>query len=467
MIPLTLDEIAAISGGTLTDAPDPGATVTAPLAFDSRLPIIGSLFLCLSGEGNRDGHDFAAAATDAGAVGVLATRPVGVPAIVVADVLQAAAELTRHLSGKLTGTSVIGLTGSSGKTSTKDLIAQILPGLGSTVATEQSFNNEFGVPVTVSRADASTRFLVLEMGAKGIGHIRDLTRMAPLESGIVLNVGAAHLGKFGSRDAVAQAKGELVENLPSTGYAILNADDPNVLPMAARTRATVITFGLGDHALVRAHDVRLDDQGRAGFTLDSPQGSAPVQLRVVGEHYVSNALAAAALALAYGMPPQATADALSAAEPISAGRMQVTDRADGLTVVNDAYNANPDSVRAALHALAALTGPTGRRGIAVLGPMLELGPTSEQDHADAGALAASLGFDVVAVGSTPDAYAIASGAGARAVLAATDREDALRQLQSLARPGDVVLVKASRDSGLRWLADSLVTASSEEQWTRA
>ena len=460
MIPLTLAEIAALVDGTLTNAPEPHAQVTAPLMFDSRGANPGGLFLALTAE--RDGHDYARAAVEqAGATAALTTRPVGVPAIVVPDVLTAAAMLTAYLSAQLSGTTFIGVTGSSGKTSAKDLLSQILPALGPTVATEQSFNNEFGLPVTVSRATRDTKYLVLEMGARGVGHIRYLTGMAPLDTAIVLNVGSAHLGEFGSRQRIAEAKGELIEDLPLSGWAVLNADDDLVAAMAPRTRASVILFGRSHNAQVRAEDVRLDDAGRARFTLATPSGSVPVRLRLVGEHHVDNALAAAAAVMPYGMTPQATADALSQSVQIASGRMEVTERPDGVTVVNDAYNANPESMRAALDALVSMTCAAGRNPVAVLGTMLELGDHSEAAHSEVGAYAAKHGITVIAVGSGPEARWIAGSAASPHLVG--DEHEAAELLRTLAVSGDVVLFKSSRDAGLRHLAARYATEGRAEQ----
>jgi len=446
VLSLSLAEIAALTGGTIHDTPDPRAQVTGPLAFDSRQPMPGGLFLALVAA--RDGHDFAQAAVAAGATAVLGTRPVGVPAVVVPDVLEAAAAITAELTSRLDA-RLIGVTGSSGKTSTKDLLAQVFPALGTTVATEQSFNGEVGVPVTVSRADADTRFLVLEMGARGVGHIRYLTRMAPLSTAIVLNIGAAHLGEFGSVEQTAVAKAELVEDLPEDGWAILNADDPRVAPMAGRTRAQVVTFGLSEAAQIRATAIRVDNDGRASFTLSTPTDSAPVHLRLAGEHHVLNALATAGAALAHGATVEQVADLLGDAEQVSAGRMEVTDRPDGVRIVNDAYNANPDSMRAAIKALAAMTRDTGRRPVAVLGSMLELGDHAAQAHREVGRLAAQHGAHVLAVGGE-EAQWIADGAAGGDI--AADAEHAHKLLDSLIQPGDVVLFKSSRDAGLRHLA---------------
>lgn len=348
MIALTLAEVAAAVGGTLADA-DPDALVTAPVEVDSRKVRPGGLFAAFVGE-HVDGHDYADRALAAGAVAVLASRPVGGPTVLVDSVVDALGKLARAVVGRADA-AVVALTGSAGKTSTKDLIAQLLQRLGDTVYPPGSLNNEIGHPMTALRVEDTTRHLVLEMGARHKGDIEYLTSITPPRIGLVLNVGTAHVGEFGSQEAIAEAKGELVEALPADGVAVLNADDRLVRAMASRTKARVVYFGESAEAEVRARDVRLDSTGRPSFTLSTPAGSAPVQLRLYGEHHVSNALAAAAVATELGMTVDDTAEALSEAGALSRWRMEVVDRADGVTVVNDAYNANPDSMRAALRAL--------------------------------------------------------------------------------------------------------------------
>src|SRR5882757_2246323 len=283
-----------------------------------------------------------------GAAEELVDGPVVVPAVVVADTVEALGRLAGLVVSRLAAEHdlvVVAITGSQGKTSTKDLIAAVLEAHGETVAPPGSFNNEIGLPLTALRAGPATRHLVLEMGARGIGHIRYLCEIAPPRIGVVLNVGVAHVGEFGSRDAIAVAKGELVEALPPGGTAVLNADDPLVAGMAARTKARVLTFGLNG-AEVTAEQVTLE-AGRGQFVLVTPSGRAPVTLQVHGLHQVGNALAAAAVGHEVGMSAEQIAPALAAATPRSRWRMEVSTRADGLTVVNDAYNANPDSMRAA------------------------------------------------------------------------------------------------------------------------
>ena len=463
MIPLTLAQIAEITGGQLSG--EPAAVVTGEVVIDSRRAGPGGLFAAVAGE-QADGHDFAVAAVAAGAVAVLATRPVPVPSVLVGDVPAALAALARFVADSLPAVAIAGLTGSSGKTTTKDLAAQLIERLGSTIAPAGSFNNEFGLPLTVLRADAATRYLVLELSARGPGHIAYLCRIAPPRYGVVLNVGHAHAGEFGGLDQVAQAKGELVEALPADGVAILNADDPRVLAMAARTAARVVTVGVDDRAaLIRATDVRLDDLGRPSFTLLTPEGPAAITLRLHGAHIVPDAVAAAALARELGLGLADIADGLCAAVARSRWRMEVHRRRDGVTVINDAYNANPESVAAALRALRHLA--QDGRGFAVLGHMAELGGTSRASHEDVGELAAQADLaGVIAVGD--EAAPIL--AGARRVrswtgeaLAVPDGAAALDALSNQLKPGDVVLVKASRAAHLEGVAEALLAGEEADR----
>ncbi|MGW1280195.1 UDP-N-acetylmuramoyl-tripeptide--D-alanyl-D-alanine ligase [Streptomyces tsukubensis] len=461
MEPLSLAAVASVTGGLLTDVPDPDTLVTEPLVFDSRSVKPGSLFLALAGD-RTDGHTFAADAVRAGATAVLATRPVGVPAVVVDDVLKAAARLAEHLIRFcLTDTTVVAITGSAGKTSTKDLIAQVLSGLGPTVATEQSFNNEIGLPVTVSRATAGTRHLVLEMGARHLGDIQALTTVAPPEISVVTNVGTAHLGEFGSQAAIAQAKGEIIEALPRHGLAVLNADDPLVRAMATRTSARVVLFGQSETATVRATDIVLDPDGRPRYTLITPAGTAPVRLRLAGSVQVPNSLAAAAVGVETGLGADDVAELLSAAAPVSRWRMESTTRPDGITIVNDAYNANPDSTRSSLQTLAAMGRAAGRRTVAVLGQMNELGADSRAAHESIGRTAASLGVDQLVVIGGDEARWMQKAAKAAGLGAVhlPDQDTALELLRQTLLPGDVVLVKASRDVQLQHLAEALHTTT--------
>jgi len=458
VIPLSLAEVAAATGGRLDGVPDPGAAICGAVVVDSRQVSPGALFVALPGE-RVDGHDFAAAAVRAGAAAVLAERPVGSPAVVVADGVVALARLARAVFDRRAAGGdlrVVGVTGSSGKTGTKDLLAALLPPLGETVAPAGSFNNEIGLPLTVCRLTASTRFLVLEYSARGLGHIAALCAVASPDVAVELNVGTAHLGEFGTREAIARAKAELVDALPTAGVAVLNADDPATLAMGRRTGARVVTFGRAAAADVRATDVRLDPSGRPAYTLHTSHGSAPVRLGQYGEHLVSNSLAAAAVAVELGASPADIAAGLAAARPASRWRMEVTETPDGVTVVNDAYNANPESMRAALRALVAMA--AGRRSWAVLGEMAELGPAAAAEHAATGRLAAQLGVRrLLVVG--PAAAGIAAGAAGAglAASAVSDVEGALGLLRSELAPGDVVLVKASRAAGLERVAAGLLT----------
>jgi UDP-N-acetylmuramoyl-tripeptide--D-alanyl-D-alanine ligase len=438
MILMTLAEIAMVTGGRLVNA-DPAAMVTGGVEYDSRKVGPGGLFVAFHGE-KADGHDYAAAVVQAGAAAVLGTKDTGQPGIVVDDQLLALARLAREVIGRLPQLTVVGLTGSSGKTTTKDYIGQLLNRLGPTVAPAGSLNNELGHPYTVLKATRQTRFLVLEMGARGSGHIRHLARVAPPRIGLVLNVGVAHIGEFGSVEGIAKAKGELVEALPEDGVAILNADDPLVAGMAPRTAARVVTFGESAAADVRAEDVALDERGRASYLLRGHR----VWLGVTGRHQVSNTLAAAAVALEAGLPLADVAGALGGIGIVSARRMDVFDRPDGVTVIDDSYNANPSSTAAALRSLASMAG--GRRTIAVLGYMAELGDHEEAGHREVGRLAAELRVDrliAVAANAAPildGAEAVDGWTGEG--LFAEDQQAAIKLLQL--EPGDVVLVKGSR-----------------------
>jgi len=458
---MTLGRIASVTGGVVVGG-DPALAVTSEFVIDSRQVSPGSMFVAVVGE-RVDGHLFGPAAVSAGAVAVLGTRPVpGVPCVVVGSVVDALALLARSVLDSLPSAVVAGITGSSGKTSTKDLCAALVERLGTTIAPAGSFNTEYGLPLTVLRACAQTRYLVLEMSARGIGHIAYLCGIAPPRYGVVLNVGHAHAGEFGGLDQVAAAKGELVQALSADGVAILNADDPRVLAMASRTSARVVTFGLDRadfrSADFRAADVRLDELGRARFTLVSPGGAVPVALRVHGAHQVPNALAAAALAAELGLGLGDIADGLSAAVARSRWRMEVTRRADGVVIINDAYNANPESVRAAVDSLAHMA--RDGRAFAVLGHMAELGASSAAAHAEVGSYAAAKGVaGLVAVGG--EAAPVLDGA--RQVrswhgeaVAVADGRAAVDFLRDQLKPGDVVLVKASRAASLESAAAELL-----------
>jgi UDP-N-acetylmuramoyl-tripeptide--D-alanyl-D-alanine ligase len=444
MIEMSLAEIADVVDGVAHG----DAQVTAPASLDSRAVEHGGLFAALAGE-HVDGHDYVESAIENGAAAALTSRQVGdAPVVVVDDVTTALGLLARHLLGQVQAT-VIAITGSQGKTSVKDLLTQVLVPSGPTVAPEGSYNNELGVPLTVLQADQGTRYLVVEMGARGVGHIASLCRIAPPEVAVVLNVGRAHVGEFGSPDVTAQAKGEIVEVLSADGTAVLNADDARVAAMASRTSARVLTFGeTGDVVL---GDVRVDDDGEPRFTLSYAGVTVDVHVPQIGAHHAANAAAAATTALAVGLDLNVVAVRLDQAVARSPMRMARHVRDDGLVVIDDAYNANPESMAAALHALAGV----GRdRMVAVLGEMLELGDGSQAAHVEVGRLAAELGVDrVVAVGA--GAEGIAEGAGERG-MAVADVDEAVLELSAWLAPTDVVLVKASRGVRLERVTEALL-----------
>lgn len=445
MIPLTLAEIAAVVHGTVCDG-DPATTVTAPVRYETARVEPGGMFAAFAGE-RRDGHDVAAQVVADGAAAVLASRRVGVPAVVVEDVRAAFQLLAAEVVNRLPHVHRTGVTGSSGKTSTKDLLGQVLGRLGPTVAPPGNRNNELGVPETVLLSTAETRFLVTELGARHVGDIAALMPVVRPHTGVVLGVGSAHIGEFGGREAIARAKTELVEALPATGLAVLNADDPVVAAMAGRTAARVVTFGRHPSARVRAERIVVDGAARARFVLRTPAGTAEVALRLHGEHFVTAALAAAAVALEHTHDVWLVADALSAATPRSAGRMRLTECPDGVTVLDDAYNANPESMVAGLRTLVAVAAGR-RRTVAVLGQMNELGDGSAAAHAEVGRAAVRLGVDVVVAVGNRDA----AGYGGTHV---PDRQAASDLLRELVEPGDVVLVKASNSLGLSVLVEGI------------
>jgi UDP-N-acetylmuramoyl-tripeptide--D-alanyl-D-alanine ligase len=496
VIDLTLAQLADIVGGELVDVSPADADrirISGTVEFDSRAVTPGGLFLALPGA-RSDGHDHAAAAIAAGAVAVLAARPVGVPAVVVkpgndavaeadsgasvlehdvdgsgAAVLRALALLAGAVAAELVaaGLTIIGVTGSSGKTSTKDLLAAVLAPLGGVVAPPGSFNNELGHPWTVLRATTDTDYLVLELSARHPGNIAALAAIAPPSIAVVLNVGTAHLGEFGSREAIAATKAELPQAVPASGVVILNADDPVVAAMADQTAARVVRVARSSDADVWAEDVTLDELARPRFTLHAAGAQTDVSLAVHGDHQVSNALCAAAVALECGASLDQVAAALDAAGPVSRHRMQVHTRDDGVTVVNDAYNANPDSMRAGLKALAWMAKSGGpepgqkRKSWAVLGEMAELGDDAIAEHDSIGRLAVRLDVSrLVVVGTGRSMSAMHHGAvmegswGSEAVMVA-DADAALALLRAELQDGDVVLVKASNSAGLGALADAL------------
>ena len=446
MISLTLEEIAAIVGGRV--AGDATTMVSGPAVLDGRRAEPGGLFVAFAGA-QVDGHDYAGQAARAGAVAVLGSRATSLPTVVVADAQAALQRLAAHVVARLRdGLTVVGVTGSQGKTSTKDLLRAALAPIAPTVATLGNLNNQLGVPITMLRADASTRHLVLELGARRIGDIAHLTELVAPDVGVVLNVGKAHIGEFGSQDAIAAGKGELVEGLAPSGVAILNADDPRVVGMRSRTRGEVVTFGCGSDADVRVLDLSLDGVGRPSFTLVAGSAAARVALPLVGAHQAVNAAAAAAVAQRLGATLEDAARSLADVSH-SGQRLEVRRLPVGATLLNDSYNSSPGSARSSLDALATVD---GRRRIAVLGAILELGDHSETEHRLVGEYASSRADIVIAVGE--EASPIGLGAGSCGI-ALRDNAAAIDWLRRHLSAGDVVLVKASRGARLDEVADAL------------
>ena len=453
MISLTLAEVASAVGGTLQGAD--GAAVITRVCLDSRECRPGDLFVAIVGE-THDGHDHVAAALSAGATAAVVSHGTATPSIVVDDTIIALGRLARAVLDRLPQCQVIAITGSSGKTSTKDLVAQVLESAAPTVAPPGSFNNEIGLPTTVLRADEDTRFLVMEMGMRGLGHIAYLCEIAPPHIAVVTNVGSAHLELLGSREAIAEAKSEIVTALDASGVAVLNQDDDLVAAMRVKAPGRVVTYGRSTESEVSARDVVLDDLARPSFTLAVGADRHPVRLAVHGAHQVSNALAAAAVGIAVGMSVSEVAAALTSAGATSRWRMEVVTAPSGVLVVNDAYNANPESMTAALDSLAAMA--SGRTTWAVIGEMREIGDSSAEQHANIGEVLLTRGIDhLVAVGdgARPVYDAVVSRMGTRAQWVA-DVDDALLVLQSSVGEGDVVLVKASRAIGLERVAEGLL-----------
>lgn len=454
MIAMTCAEVAEATGGQLVNV-DPGA-VLLDVVIDSRQAGQGSLFVAIEGE-HVDGHDFAPAATAAGAVATLAARAIDGPCIVVDDTTLALGRLAAEVRRRLT-CAVVAITGSSGKTSTKDLLAQVLSTSGPTVAPAGSMNNEIGCPLTILRADPETEYLVLEMGMRGEGHIAYLCEIAQPSVSVILNIGTAHIGVVGSREGIASAKGEILDHLPADGLAVLFGDDPIVMQQAARTRAEIASFGEGPACTVRATDVRLDTAARASFTLHAGDQAEPVSLQLHGEHQMLNALAVAAVALHLGLGIEQVAMGLRAATAQSRWRMEVHEAPGGITVINDAYNANPESMRAALRTLRSMA--AGRRTWAVLGEMRELGDRTVEEHDAIGRLAVRLDISrLLCVGPATRVMHLGAsneGSWGDESLHVADIDEAIALLRRELAPGDVVLVKASRSVGLERVAEALM-----------
>lgn len=467
MISLTPAEFAEIVGGELQTPHGvvSPAVVHGPVVVDSRLAVAGSVFFAMRGE-STDGHEFAAAAVESGAVLVVAERAVsvGVPVIVVPDSLTALADLAREVVARVRAAGrlrVVAVTGSNGKTTTKNMLRSILERVGPVVAPRNSFNNQVGAPLSMLDVGDDTRFLVVEMGASAVGDIARLIAIVVPDVAIVLKVGLAHAGGFGSIEETAKAKAELVTELPPDAVAVLNVDDTRVAGMAALTRARVVTFGLSETAEVRAEDVHSSVDGTT-FTLVAGTERVAVNLRILGEHNVMNALAAVAATREFGVTAEDAAVALGTLPRAERWRMELLSAPGGVTVINDAYNASPDSMAAALKALAEVTRGS-HRAIAVLGEMAELGDVADEEHDRLGRLVVRLNIDkLIVVGH--GARHIHNAAGlegswdGESVLVA-GIEEAYDLLSGEVRSGDVVLVKSSNSAGLRMLGDRLAGVS--------
>lgn len=477
MIEFSAADIAAVTGGTLSESAQKAPSLVVRSATtDSRESRPGGLFIAKPGEAT-DGHHFVASAFANGAVLALVERIVpnddGIdfPAVLVPDAVEAMGKLAAEAVRRLRAHSpltVIGITGSAGKTTTKDVLAQILREEGTTVAPIGSYNGEIGVPLTIFSAEYGTRYLVIEMGATGVGHIEYLTSMVKPDIGIVLCVGSAHAGEFGGVEKIAQAKGELPRSLAADGVAILNGDDARVSAMAEQTQARILffsedpTFDRPGSGTVRAENVSLSVEGNPCFTLVLPDGSRhEVRPLLIGRHHVANLLAAASAAHTLGIPGERIASGLCNARAVSRWRMERTDRPDGVTVINDAYNANPESMRAALATLAELG--RGRRTWAVLGEMLELGEDSVTAHDALGRVAVRLNISkLLVVGEGAKALhtgAVLEGSWGDEAIFVNDVAEAEAVLASELQPGDLVLVKSSNGAGLRHLGDRLALAA--------
>jgi UDP-N-acetylmuramoyl-tripeptide--D-alanyl-D-alanine ligase len=464
MIELTLPEIAASVSGTLilpagSDAP---ATISGTVQTDSRQIVPGGVFFAKRGE-ETDGHLFAADAVARGAALVVAEHelPIAVPQIIVADTVDALGALASAVVDRARSVGdlrVIGITGSNGKTTTKNLLRAILEQVGETVAPQGSLNNEVGAPLTMLEVTAATRFLVSEMGASGPGEIARLVALAKPDIGVVLKVGLAHAGMFGGIEATQAAKSEMVRDLPPTALAVLNRDDLRVAQMAEITQARVVWFGLDPRADVRATDVVSSARGTT-FRIAFPSGAQrEVAFRVLGEHHVYNALAAAAVADALGVDADTIVRGLESVQRAERWRMEVMGGARGVTIINDAYNASPDSMAAALKTLARIAEP-GQRTVAVLGEMAELGEVAGPEHDEIGLLAVRLNIgQVVVVGAGARRMHISTineGSWDGESLYADTPDEAFELLARTLKSGDLVLVKSSKSAGLRFLGDRL------------
>jgi len=448
MIPLSASTVADVMQGTLYGSAEISAN--AEFQFDSREVKPGDVFLALRGE-KADGHEFVSNALDNGAVLSIVTKPVSGTHIVVADVLDAIGALALYVRHQLANLKVVGITGSQGKTTTKDMLYSILKDDGKTVAARGSFNNDLGVPLTLLRCDTSTKFCIVEMGARHGGDISSLTKIALPDVGAVLKVGNAHIGEFGSREKIALAKGELVAGLKSGAIAVLGTYDEFTPKMPISDGVRKMTFGVDHNCDVRAADIEFRG-GFAHFDLVTPEAREGVELRVLGLHQIPNALAAAAIAFSLGISTTRIAAALSMHESASKWRMEIHE-GNETTLINDSYNANPESMEAALRTLVLLSQERGGRSWAFLGTMHELGPSAAQMHEEIGKLAVELGIDhLVAIGNQDYLRGLKDSSTVTHYFGSVkDAESMISEFE----PGDVILVKASRAEHLEHLAESI------------
>lgn len=462
MIKLSVAEIASAINATVHG--DATVVVFGSVETDSRLVSAGALFVAKPGE-VTDGHEFAQQAIAAGAVAVVVERLIenlAAPQILVKDSVLALGSLAEFVLTEIrksTNLKVIGITGSNGKTTTKNMLNAILSKVAETIAPIESYNNEVGAPYSILQTSESTKFLVVELGAGGVGSIKYLTDISKPDLGVILKVGLAHVGEFGGIEITAKIKGELAQGMPAGSTLILNADDGYVAEMAKDTKAKPIWFGTSSEAGYRASDQSLTIDGTK-FTLHWPDGvTSKVNLQILGEHHVMNALAAAAVADQLGVSRDLIVKTLDEMPLAERWRMQVLNRADGVTVINDAYNASPDSTKAALQTLAQL-GRSGRRTIAILGEMAELGSQSREQHDAIGRIVVRLNIDqLIVVGQ--GAKLIHMGAEQEGSWAGESKffesiDEALAHVRGMLMAGDLVLVKSSKSANLRHLGDDLM-----------
>ena len=461
MIPLRVSEIASIVGGRLEAEAYADLVVDGSVQTDSRLVEDGSIFFAMPGD-VTDGHLFAPAAVDKGAAVVIAERELGlrVPTVIVPNGVVALADLARAVVARVRAEgelSVIAVTGSNGKTTTKNLLRAIFETQGPTVAPEGSFNNHVGAPISMLRIEGSTRFLIVEMGAGKLGDVARLVAIVRPDIGIVLKVGLAHVGEFGGIDEVQRAKTEMVTDLDPTAFAVLNADDDRVVQMAAATRASVYWFGLSPEANLWAEDIEATATGTS-FTVVEGETRLPVRMHILGEHHVSNALAALSAARLLGVDLGTAIGAIEGVARAERWRMEVLLPESGAIIINDAYNASPDSMAAALKTLAQVRGPENRT-VAVLGEMAELGEFSAEEHDRIGRLVVRLNVNkLVVVGQLAraihNAAELEGSWDGESVFVSTPAE-AYDLLRDYVGAGDIVLVKSSKSANLRFLGDRL------------